>query len=64
MSNLVNDKEAAKLCGVHVQFLRADRIKRNVANRRGPPFYKLGGSVRYKPEDCDAWRESRRVEAA
>lgn len=58
---LIKEIEAAELCGVSVQFLQRDRMKMSVGNRRGPPWYKLGGSVRYKAEDCVTWRESRRM---
>lgn len=58
---MIKETEAAPLCGISVQWLQADRIKRREVKRRGPPFYKIGSRVLYKRSDCITWRESHRV---
>lgn len=29
--------------------------------KKGPPFYRMGGRIRYKREDLEAWLEKQRV---
>jgi excisionase family DNA binding protein len=48
--------EAAKLLGVPRRTLDLWRYV-----GRGPAFYKVGGRVRYKKEDIEAWLETRKV---
>ncbi len=48
-SQLLTEKEAAKILCLSVQTLRNDR-----GTLRRFPFVKLGRSVRYRPEDLDA----------
>jgi hypothetical protein len=62
--DLLGENDAARIIGMSVPWLQADRVHRNAANRKGPPFYKLGKSVRYKHSDCVTWREQRRVSVA
>ena len=55
---LLNDKEAARYVGMSEAFLRRSRSE-GVACR-GPEFVRVGGCVRYAPEDLDKWIEERR----
>lgn len=63
MSELIGEQQAAKLIGMSVAFLRADRYRGHVGNRTvGPPFYRIGRAIRYSPPELLAWVASRRVE--
>lgn len=63
VSDLVDEREAARRIGMSVAFLRADRYRGHVGNRTvGPPFYRIGRAIRYAPADLEHWVESRRVE--
>jgi hypothetical protein len=36
---------------------------RQLRNRGiGPPYYRFGKAVRYRPKDCERWAEDHRVE--
>jgi hypothetical protein len=60
---LLVETEAASYIGMSVAFLRADRYRGHVGRRTpGPPFLRLGGSIRYRLEDLDAWLKARRVD--
>lgn len=48
--NLVTEKELAKILKVSAYTLAELRKKQN-----GPPYFMLGGSVRYILEDVKAW---------
>lgn len=56
MGKLITEKEAAELLGCSVHKLRRDRWAGG-----GVPFVKLadGGSVRYRPEDIEAFVTAR-----
>lgn len=63
MSELVDEREAARLIGMSVAFLRADRYRGHVGNRTvGPPFYRIGRAIRYSPPELQNWVAARRVE--
>lgn len=63
MSKLLDEREAARLIGMSVAFLRADRYHGHVGNRTvGPPFYRIGRAIRYAPEDLQRWVAAQRVE--
>lgn len=54
---------AAEYIGMSTSYLRMDRLRGNVGNRTpGPPYYKIGRSVRYDVRDLDTWLEQRRVD--
>ena len=53
-SPLLKEQEAADLLRMKVATLRSWRVRGG-----GPTFIKVGGSVRYRPADIDAWLESR-----
>lgn len=60
---LLPETEAAHYIGMSVAYLRMDRCRGRVGNRTpGPPFLKLGRSVRYDVRDLDAWLAERRVD--
>lgn len=60
---LVDEHEAAGRLAVTVSFLRAARYRGRVGKRTaGPPYYKVGGAVRYDLADLDAWLARQRVE--
>ncbi len=54
--SLLDEDGAAAYIGMSSHFLRAARIK-----KRGPPFLRLGRSIRYTIADLDAWLAKRRV---
>jgi predicted DNA-binding transcriptional regulator AlpA len=54
--SLVTEHEVARVTGLSVASVRRWRLF-----RQGPKFLKIGAAVRYKPEDLDAWLESRPV---
>jgi len=53
----LNEKEAAALTGLAVQTLRNLRFK-----GKGPPYCKIGRSVRYPLTDLLSWIEGFRVQ--
>jgi hypothetical protein len=54
---LLNEKQVAELTKVSVGKLRNDR---NL--KRGLPFVRVGGAIRYKVEDVRSYEEANRVE--
>jgi len=54
---LLTEREAADYARLSVGFFRAARL-----NGGGPPFLKIGRSVRYRLADLKTWLESCRVE--
>ena len=55
---LMDENIAAELTGLSVTSLRTMRVRGG-----GPPFAKLGASVRYRRGDVDAWVEQRLTES-
>ncbi|WP_193078996.1 helix-turn-helix transcriptional regulator [Brevibacterium aurantiacum] len=53
---VVNEKEAARIAGVSVQWLRNNR-----KSPAAPPFCKIGSRVRYRPESLRAWVRQQEV---
>jgi len=63
LQKAVNEKVAARYIGMSVPFLRQSRMGDARENRTpGPPYLKLGRSIRYLIEDLDAWLTAHRVE--
>lgn len=61
--DMLNEKETASIIGMSVQFLRQSRMDGIRANRTpGPPYHKIGRSVRYRVSDLRCWLEAHRVE--
>ena len=54
---LMSEKEAADFFTASVKTLQAWRFRKT-----GPPYYKIGGFVRYKKEDLIKYAEQQRVE--
>jgi predicted DNA-binding transcriptional regulator AlpA len=53
----LKDTEAAEMLGLHPQTLRNRRSK-----GEGPPYYKIGRSVRYWSEDLISYIRERKIE--
>jgi hypothetical protein len=61
-ANMVPEKEAAHYIGMSVPFLRKSRMEGRRKNRTpGPPYSRLGRSIRYSLRDLDAWLLEHRV---
>ena len=60
--NVINEKEASMYIGMSISFLRQARMEGSREGRTpGPPFIKIGKSVRYLTNDLDKWlRENRK----
>jgi predicted DNA-binding transcriptional regulator AlpA len=57
----LNEKDTARYVGMSVSFLRRARCEGAPGGRTpGPPFVKLGRSVRYLVSDLDAWLQAHR----
>jgi len=54
IGHLLNEHEVSEQLGVSVATVRRWRLL-----KQGPRFLKLNSSVRYKPEDLDAWLANR-----
>jgi predicted DNA-binding transcriptional regulator AlpA len=52
----LNERQVAELLGLSVQTVRNWRFR-----RVGPAYIKLGGAVRYRPEDIEKYLETRRI---
>jgi predicted DNA-binding transcriptional regulator AlpA len=53
---LLHEADAARYIGMSVAFLRQARVR-----ARGPAYFRIGRSVRYRVSDLDAWLSERRV---
>jgi hypothetical protein len=61
--DLLDERDAARVIGMSVAFLRCGRQRGIVGNRTpAPPHLKLGRAVRYLRLDLDAWLKSRRID--
>jgi hypothetical protein len=56
MGKMLNDKNAAKYVGLACQTLRNWRCM-----RKGPPYLKMGRSVRYLTNDLDDFMAKNRI---
>jgi hypothetical protein len=52
---LISEKEAARLLGVSLSVMRKWR-----SIKKGPPWYKLEGAIRYNSEELKVWVESKK----
>lgn len=59
LERLLTDREVAALTG-----LSQASIRRRRRLRRAPAFMKIGGAVRYRPEDVRAWLAAEAEEGA
>ncbi len=57
METNLDDKAAAKSLGMAVQTLRNWRCQ-----RKGPPYIRLGRSIRYQVKDIEAYKQKKRVD--
>jgi predicted DNA-binding transcriptional regulator AlpA len=53
----LKDTEAAEMLGLHPQTLRNKRSK-----GEGPPYYRIGRSIRYWSEDLISYIQERKIE--
>lgn len=56
MKPLLKEEDAAPFAGLSVSTLQKKRVSGD-----GPPFVKIGRSVRYRPEDLEAYVAARVV---
>ena len=57
----LTEQEASVYIGMSRSYLRHSRMNGRRDNLTpGPPFIKIGRSVRYLPEDLDIWLEAHR----
>ena len=58
---LISEKDAAEYIGMSAQFLRKSRMEGVRQNRTaGPPFVRIGRSVRYDLSDLEKWIDAHR----
>jgi len=57
MELILDDKAAAESLGMAVQTLRNWRCQ-----RKGPPYIKLGRSIRYQVKDIEEYKQKKRVD--
>ena len=61
-SRVLIEKQAAWYIAMSVSFLRQSRMNGDRRNRTpGPPFVRIGRSIRYRVEDLDRWLLEHRV---
>ena len=61
-SPVMNEREAARYIDLSVSFLRQSRMNGDRRSRTpGPPFVRIGRSIRYRVEDLDRWLLEHRV---
>ena len=53
----VDEKKAATILDISVQTLRSWRLM-----RKGPAYFKMGRSVRYKVADLNTYADERRID--
>jgi len=59
---ILKEPEAARYIGMSVPYLRLSRMEgRREGKAPGPPFIKIGKSVRYDVNDLDRFLESKKV---
>ena len=56
ITEYIDEREVSRLTGIRIRTLRHWRRE-----RKGPPFHKFGGMVRYCPEDLERWVRASRV---
>jgi hypothetical protein len=57
----LSEPDAARYIGMSAAYLRASRLKKR-RGTPGPPYVKIGKTVRYLPVDLDGWLRAHRVE--
>lgn len=59
----LKERQASIYIGMSVPYLRADRMNgRREGRTLGPPFVKIGRSVRYLRKDLDSWLQIHRID--
>jgi predicted DNA-binding transcriptional regulator AlpA len=54
LETFLNEHDVARITGLSVASVRRWRLL-----RQGPKYLKIGAAVRYRPEDVNAWLNSR-----
>ena len=54
---MMNTEQAAEFLGLVKGTLHTYRSR-----AKGPPFHRIGGAIRYRRTDLEAWRDARRVD--
>jgi hypothetical protein len=57
----VDENDAAKIICMSVAYLRAARLRPRTEASAGPPFVRLGRSVRYIVSDLERWLGDQRI---
>lgn len=57
MANLISETEAAKILGLTVSALQKWR-----RTKKGPAYFRVGGAIRYSPDELDRFIQAGRVE--
>jgi hypothetical protein len=58
VSPLMSEPDAARYLLVSQSFLKVSRMKKSKRRHPGPPFVRMGRSVKYRVADLDAWLEA------
>jgi hypothetical protein len=56
----INEEAAAAYIGMSTSYLRISRMRGATKCTDAPPFVRIGKSIRYLPQDLDAWLAARR----
>jgi hypothetical protein len=60
---LLDELETAGYLRMSVAFLRSDRSRGHIGGATaGPPFLRLGRTIRYRRDDLDAWLAEHRID--
>lgn len=63
IKHCLTEQEAAQYIGMSRSFLRQNRMNGLIGNRTpGPPYVKIGRSVRYQLSDLNIWLEQHRIQ--
>lgn len=59
-SQLLTEQEVSDRIRMSVAFLRRDRVEGKRSGRtQGPPFVRIGRSIRFRESDLERWIEAR-----
>ena len=59
-SQLLTEQEVSDRIRMSVAFLRRDRVEGKRSGRtQGPPFLRIGRSIRFRASDVDRWIDTR-----
>ena len=61
---LFDERGAAKYLDPDVGELQPETLNKWRVRRKGPNYIRLGGKIRYRKSDLDAWLEKQRIDPA